>query len=140
MDKIAHTKKYNPLFDKPAFQKKIKEVCEKERWIMEGVYTSTLEYRMPKADMTIYLDFPRRVYIYRIIKRRIQYRNKKREEMPDDWVEKLDPAFMKFILKFHKNQKPRIDTKLEKYGWENIKVMKSPIKLKTFMSELENLL
>ena len=36
---------------------KILETVEKDSWIIEGVYTSTLEPRIKAADLIIFLDF-----------------------------------------------------------------------------------
>jgi adenylate kinase family enzyme len=138
MDKIAHTKKYNPLHDKPAFMTKIKTECKKDKWIMEGVYKSTLEYRMPRADMTIYLDFPKTIYVYRVLKRRVQYRNKVRPEMPSDWKERIEPAFFKYVLSFHKLQKPSYDEELSRHDGRVI-TFKKPSDVKKFTAQLVEL-
>ena len=127
MDYIAHTKRYNPLYDQPAFLKKIHEECMKNEWIMEGVYaSSTLQNRMEKADVTLYLDYPRRIYLFRVFKRRIQYRNKSREEMPTDWKERLDFNFIKYVWNFKKVKKPIIDEELAKNPHSNIIILKQP--------------
>ncbi len=137
MDRIAHTKKYDPLLNKPAFLKKIKDACNKDQWIIEGVYKSTLHYRVPRADTTILLDYSRYLYTYRIIKRRIQYRNKHREEMPEDWKEKLDPSFLRYVLMFHKEEMPSIKEELARYPDVNLIVIKNPRQLKRFVEKLK---
>lgn len=136
MDRIAHQDTYNPLLDKPAFLKKIKAECAHEKWIMEGVYKSTLEFRMPRADLTIYLDFPRAVYIRRVLQRRWEYRNKKREEMPDNWKERLDWGFMKFVWTFHIQERPAIAEELSKYDQGKIVVCTTPKALDEYLKSL----
>ncbi len=134
MDFLAHTDRYNPLFDKPAFNAKILSECKKDRWIMEGVYKSTLGMRIPRADLTIHLDYPRRIYIYRVLKRRVQYRDKRREEMPENWQEKINWDFFKYVLKFNKLQKPAIETELAKYKNAKIEIVRNPKELKKLIS------
>jgi adenylate kinase family enzyme len=137
MDYIAHTDLYNPMKDKPAFIHKISKEISKKKWIMEGVYKSTLVDRIPNADLTIYLDFPRHTYIYRVFKRRFQHRNKKRTEMPDYWVEKIDWGFFKYVWRFHKTQRPLINEIIREFSDKNIATIKSKKELKVFLLDLE---
>ena len=47
----------------------VTELANKERWIMDGNYHSTLDIRMPRADVIIFLDFNKLLCLYRIFKR-----------------------------------------------------------------------
>lgn len=46
-----------------------KNLVSREAWIIDGNSTKTLEIRWSKADVVIYLDLPKWICIYRIIKR-----------------------------------------------------------------------
>lgn len=43
--------------------------CQKDAWIMDGNFISSLADRIPFADTIIFLDMPRKTCIWRIIKR-----------------------------------------------------------------------
>lgn len=135
MDGIAHQKKFNPLYDKSAFMEKIKKECMKNEWVMEGTYKSTLVFRMPRADVTIYLDLPRAVYMRRVLRRRWEYRNKSREEMPQGWKEKLDWDFMKYLWRFHVEQKGPIERLLDKTKGEYI-TLRSPKEVDEYVNNI----
>ena len=90
---------------------KIKEVLNKDRWIIDGSYTKYLfEERIKLADTIFFFDFNRFVCIYSAIKRRIMYHNKERQDMGKGCIEKFDLVFFKFMLfDAHKNKKYKLD-------------------------------
>src|SRR5690349_18913828 len=47
----------------------VAELLAGESWIMDGNFGGTREMRMQAADTIIFLDLPRRVCLYRILKR-----------------------------------------------------------------------
>jgi adenylate kinase family enzyme len=136
MDYIGLSKNYDAMNNKPAFQKKIKEECENNLWIMEGVYKATLVYRTPRAELTILLDFPRYLCLYRIFKRRIQYHGKQRPEMIDGWNEHIGWSFFKYAWTFKKKQLAPIKDILAGYQEANIKTFRTPKELKKYLTEI----
>lgn len=48
-----------------------KYVCQKDSWIIEGIYFKLLQERIEAADAIIFLNMPRYVCIYNVIKRAI---------------------------------------------------------------------
>ncbi len=58
------------------------QLLNREEWIIDGVSVSDL--LMDPADTFIFLDFPRWICFWRMIKRNIQCRFKSRPEMPVD--------------------------------------------------------
>ncbi|MEV0644838.1 adenylate kinase [Phytomonospora sp. NPDC050363] len=41
------------------------------RWVMDGNYGGTLDIRLPRADRIVLLDQPRRLTLYRAVRRRV---------------------------------------------------------------------
>lgn len=62
--------------EKDELHDKIKAVVATDRWVIEGNYGSTLDLRLPRADSVIYLDFPIRVCIWRLLRRTASYRGR----------------------------------------------------------------
>ncbi|MFB9277614.1 DNA topology modulation protein [Cohnella cellulosilytica] len=91
----------------------VEEIAKQERWIMDGNYSRTLDLRLKKADAVIFLDLPRILCIYRIIKRRIQYHGKTRPDLNEECPEKLDWAFFVWVWNYKKRSGSRIIGKLE---------------------------
>lgn len=133
MDQVGLTDKFNAVHKRRSFQNKMRYESKKEKWIMEGVYRATLSSRIRQADVTIYLDFPRRVYLYRVLKRRIHFRSKQREDLPEGWSEKIEWNFLKYVWSFHTEQKPKIEAELKKYKGKTILRFKTPRYLETYL-------
>ncbi|SHF28787.1 hypothetical protein SAMN05444392_11371 [Seinonella peptonophila] len=47
---------------------KQKEILKKECWIIDGNYSDTWSNRLDEADLIIYLDIPRCLRMYRLLK------------------------------------------------------------------------
>src|SRR5690242_2688376 len=68
-----------------------------EAWIVEGNYAGTLGLRLPRADTVIWLDYPRHVCLYRVLKRILLWRGRVRPDMAPGCPEKLDGAFLRYV-------------------------------------------
>lgn len=62
----------------------VKDAVSEDQWIIDGNYTRTLGIRLSEADAVIFLDMPRLLCIYRIIKRRIRYHGKTRPDLNEE--------------------------------------------------------
>ncbi len=123
IDYYYHQKEHDYENNKQAWIDKISELTSKESWIIEGNYGSTYEQRIPNSDTLIFLDMPSWLSIWSIIKRRFQYRNNKRQEMPDDWVEHIDPEFFKYVVLFRLKSRKDVVAGIEKHKHENLEVL-----------------
>ena len=61
---------------KPGFREKIRSELEKDSWIIDGNFDSTLELRATYADLIIFLDFTNVLCTFRVLKRAWMYRGK----------------------------------------------------------------
>jgi len=136
MDFVGLGQKYNAADNKPAFQRKMKKEAQKNKWIIEGVYKKTLPFRIPAADLTLLLDYPRHIYIYRILKRRIQYHNKQRPGMSSDWKERIDWSFLRFTWSFSRAQMPKIKEILDDFPNSKILNFTNPKELQKYLDTL----
>lgn len=84
-----------------------------EHWIIDGNYSRTMDIRIKRADVIIFLDLPRLLCIYRIIKRRVMYHKKSRPDMNDECPEKLDWEFVKWVWNYRKRSRMNTIKKLE---------------------------
>ena len=67
--------------EKSVFLERLYAVLEKDEWIIDGNYGSTMELRMAACDTVIFLDYPLDVCLGGIKERR----GKPRSDMP--WIE-----------------------------------------------------
>ena len=98
MDMIHWTSGWRerPLPDKIRI---VSEIEQSERWILEGGLSATYENRAARADTLIWLDLPLFLRIFRVIHRRWEFRGgKTRPDLPENCPERLDWAFLHWIL------------------------------------------
>jgi len=93
---------------------KVKEIVKKDKWIIDGNLKSTFDIRMLRADLILFFDFPTRVCLFRIIKRR--FLAKHRQDMAEGCNERLNWGFLKYVWNFKKEINPIIWEVKEKYA------------------------
>jgi adenylate kinase family enzyme len=130
------TKDYYNERNKPAWLAKVRDLMEGDKWIMDGNYSSTFAERFKKADTIIFFDFPRRTRILGIFKRRLQYRNKARQDMPLDWDERIRWDFFKFVWNFEQ-YRPRIINVIDSDSSKKLLVFKNRADANLYLGKLE---
>jgi adenylate kinase family enzyme len=119
---------------------KVKELADRDQWIMEGNYSRTFDLRMPRADMIVYLDFSKWIALARITKRMIRGWGKTRPDMADQCPEYFDPTFFKFVWNFNKTHRPVTQAALRVHGQDAIlHHLRSPKDVPKFMQQLRAL-
>ena len=115
--------------EKSVFLERLSSVLEKDEWIIDGNYGSTMELRMAACDTVIFLDYPLEVCLNGIKERR----GKPRSDMP--WFEtEEDAEFIEFIKNYNEQQKPKVLELLEKYGDKNIVIFESREQADAFLN------
>ena len=115
--------------EKSVFLERLSTVLEKDEWIIDGNYGSTMELRMAACDTVIFLDYPLDVCLDGIRERR----GKPRSDMP--WIEtEEDAEFIEFIKSYNEQQKPKVLELLEKYRNKNIVIFKSREEADAFLN------
>ena len=98
---------------KSDFLERLSAVLQKDAWIIDGNYASTMELRFAACDTVIFLDYSPEICLDGI-KKRI---GKPRSDMP--WIEtEEDAEFVEFVRNFSRQQRPKI---LELFGTHNNK-------------------
>ena len=109
LDMIHHNADHTEV-DNDVFDRALKEILEKEQWIIDGNYSRTLALRAQYADTIFLLDLPVDVCLENIRKRR----GTKREDMP--WIElEEDKEFTQYVKDFPYTQLPKVYAVLNKY-------------------------
>ena len=106
-------------------------------WIMDGNFSGTMELRIAACDTVIFLDFPRLVCIYRILKRVARYYGINRPDMAEGCNEKFDWEFLKWVWNYQARTKPKVENLLQKYRDEKTIIrLKSKQEVENFLSSL----
>ena len=115
--------------EKSVFLERLSAVLEKDAWIIDGNYGSTMELRMAACDTVIFLDYPLDVCLDGIRERR----GKPRSDMP--WIEtEEDEEFIEFIKSYNEQQKPKVLELLKKYADKNIIIFRSREQVDAFLN------
>ena len=115
--------------EKSVFLERLSDVLEKDEWIIDGNYSSTMELRMAACDTVIFLDYPLDVCLGGIKERR----GKPRSDMP--WIEtEEDAEFIEFIKNYNEQQKPKVLELLKKYSDKNIIILESREQADAFLN------
>lgn len=88
----------------------LKEILSKDKWIIDGNYTRTLEMRLQACDTVFLLDLPAGACLA-AAEARV---GKPREDLP--WVEtEFDEEFRQWILNFPQNDLPLIYEQINRF-------------------------
>lgn len=69
-------------------------------WVIDGNYLKICaERRFDEADRILYLDFPRRICLFRVLRRWQMYRGVTRPDMGAGCEEKVDLEFLRWVLR-----------------------------------------
>ena len=124
-----------PKYEQKAVQE---ELVSHTSWIIDGNYGGTIDIRLQAADTIIFIDLPRWICMIRVLKRRFQYRNKKRMDMAEGCKERVSLEFLKWVWEYPDKQKPKILEKLKRLSNEKkIIILKSPKDVRDLISVVE---
>ncbi len=124
---------------RPEWRELVGRLVARDAWIMDGNFDgSTLDIRLPAGDTVVYLDFPRPLCLYRVVKRRLKYRNTHRPDMAVGCREKVDLEFLRWIWQFPYESKPNIEDQLQKHVEGNeIVRLRTPREVEDFFVQFE---
>ena len=77
-------------------------------WVIDGNYGGTIEIRLSAADTIIYLDFPRRLCLWRVVRRRLQYAGRTRPDMAAGCEERLTWEFVRWVWNYRRDKRPAV--------------------------------
>jgi len=118
--------------EKRVFLGRLRAALEKDEWIIDGNYNSTMELRMEACDTVIFLDYPTDVCLDGIRERQ----GKPRSDMP--WIEtEEDAEFIEFIKSYNSQSRPKVLALLEKYRDKNVIVFGNRQEADGFISRFE---
>jgi adenylate kinase family enzyme len=86
----------------------VTELINRDSWIIDGNYGGTLPLRLQKCDTIVFLDMPRLLCLWRIVKRNFQYRRGTRPDMAEGCAEKLDFEFVSWVWNYSRTTRPKV--------------------------------
>lgn len=123
IDGIHHLENWK-IRDKKQRDEIILKKIQEPKWIIDGTYTSTLEKRIEKSDLIIFLDYPTIIKLKNILQRYLKNKGKEKEEIPG-CKEKMELAFIKQTMNWNKNKRETICELLEKSKDKRVLIFKN---------------
>jgi adenylate kinase family enzyme len=114
----------------------VRSELDKDFWIMDGNFGGTRELRMQACDTIIFLDIPRRVCVYRILKRAAVYHGGTRPDMTEGCNERFDLKFIVWVWNYPNRSKKRIIGSLRRFADKTIVVLRSTTEVEKFLKDL----
>ncbi|HEV2295789.1 MAG TPA: hypothetical protein VGR35_18215 [Tepidisphaeraceae bacterium] len=119
------------------FAKRVRDAVAADRWVLDGNFGSTQHIVLPAADTIVWLDFPRRICMWRIMKRLITYFGRTRPDLPDGCPEQVDFEFLEYVWTFHEDTRPRMIGRLgQRSADQTLVVLRSPADVAQFRREM----
>lgn len=119
--------------DKEVFRERLKKVMQEEAWIIDGNYSSTMEWRMEHCDTVFFLDYPTEVCLDGVYSRA----GKPRPDMP--WAGgdlENDAEFIDAIKRYNEEQRPKVLRRLEKCAGKEVYIFNNRKEADSFLAKL----
>jgi adenylate kinase family enzyme len=101
---------------RPEWRERVAALVAAPEWVMDGNFAGTFDLRMRRADMLIWLDFPRMVCLRRVLARVIRDHGRNRPDLPEGCPEKFDLAFLWYVWTFNAKERPLIAPAIARFG------------------------
>ena len=96
------------------WQEAVVALVQKDAWIMDGTYESTLHLRLPLADCLIVLDQSRWVCLWRVLKRKLTIDDRHRPDAPAG--QRIDADFLRYVWRYPAVTRPFVLDSIECFG------------------------
>ena len=123
IDGLHHLKNWE-IRDKAERDKMIIDKINEDRWCIDGTYPTTLDLRLEKSDLIIYLDYSSLAQLRGVVGRFLKNHGKEKEEIPG-CKEQLTLKFFLYVLKWRKNKRPKVITYINKADKRKLLIFKN---------------
>ena len=123
---------------KDEIRKKLFAITATDRWLIDGTYGGTLDERLLCADTVVYLDYPIRLCVARLLKRIWIYRGRTRPDMTENCPERFDIGFLFYLIQWNSGPKLRTEAKLKGHKTKIVR-LRRPAELQRWMDTLPSL-
>ena len=105
---------------------------------MDGDFSSSRKVRFDAADTIIFLDFPRYLCLWRVIKRRFQFRFQDRPDRAEGCSEQLNLYLLKHIWSFPSRLRPLLVKDVNEYSaLRKVIVLRGSKQTRKFLANIE---
>lgn len=101
---------------------KQRQLLALDAWIIDGNYGATMATRLEAADTVIFLDTPRLLCLWRVLKRSLERRFSYRQppDVPEACPERLTHEFLRWVWDYPESRRPGLLQKLSRLGGKRV--------------------
>lgn len=108
---------WRPGWTKPPadeFRAVLDEAVAGERWILDGNFLrdDSPDPRFARVDTVVFLDLPRMTCTWRVLKRRLRDRRRRRADLPEECLESIDLSFLRWVWRYPSKNRPDVLARL----------------------------
>ena len=86
----------------------VEDLLKGDAWIIDGNYSRTMDLRLGHCDTVIFLDYPRHICTWRVLKRTLIYRGASRPDVAEGCPEKMSWDFIKWTWNYPVRSRPSV--------------------------------
>lgn len=120
---------------KEEIRERLAGIVATDRWLIDGTYGGTLGERLVRAHTVVYLDYPIRLCVARLLRRIWTYRGRTRPDMTEDCPERFDLGFLFYLMRWNSGPRMRLEAKLVGHEDKMIR-LRSPDELENWLDSL----
>jgi adenylate kinase family enzyme len=98
--------------EKGEWERVVRELVAAPAWVMDGNYGGTLDLRLARCDTVVFLDLPRALCLWRVLRRRLAHRGRSRPDVAPGCPERVDWEFVRWVWSYPARRRPAILRKL----------------------------
>jgi adenylate kinase family enzyme len=112
-----------------------------DHWILDGnfLWDDRIgdDERFDRADTVVFLDLPRRTCFWRVFRRLVRDRRRRRSDLPDGCNEGFDLDLLRWIWAYPRTDRPRVLELLDRLGsGVDVHHLRSPADVRRFLEQL----
>ncbi len=133
---------WRPNWEKPprdVWRRQHGELLERETWILDGNYGSTMKQRIAASDTVVLLALSRFTCLFQVFKRAVRHLGRSRPDLNPGCREQLpDLEFLDWIWNYNRTRLPGILDDLERVtNTKNVVILRSRGDVARFLNELK---
>lgn len=114
----------------------VDQLVAQDAWVMDGNYGGTMERRIAAADTVIFLDRSRWLCLWRVVTRWLRNLGRTRPDMALDCPERVELAFVHYILAYPAMRRPGVLARLVKADHARVFRLRSGREVRAFLESV----
>lgn len=119
---------------KPEWRARVEALTRRPTWVIEGNYSGTLDVRVAACDTVVFLDYPRLLCLWGIV-RRVLFRGP-RPDMAPGCPERVDLEFALWVWRYPRRTRPKVLELLAQHPGRTIVHLRSRAETEAFLAQL----